>query len=374
MRSRRSRRTAVAGLVLGLGTSLLATAPLTASSAAPPSPAASAAARAEVEPAGGDNPLAGHKLAVYKGGIDMAWPPYANATGERKRLLGKIALRPKAAWFGAWIPNRDIGTRVHDYIANSTRNDDDAVVQMSVFRMVPWEQEACRRLPTDSESASYRTWIDRFAAAVGDTRTAIILQPDGPFALCAPGGSKKPSHLIRYAAKRFSALSRTSVYIDAGAADWPKDDPETAARIRMPAGIEHVRGFALNSTHYVSTASDIRFGTELVQVLANRGVPGKHFVINTSSNGRPFLFGDAPGPDPDNATVCANQQARKCVTLGIPPTTDVARPRWHLSEADRAKATEHVDAYLWFGRPWLYRQAAPFDMKRALSLARTTPY
>jgi hypothetical protein len=33
-----------------------------------------------------------------------------------------------------------------------------------------------------------------------------------------------------------------------------------------------------------------------------------------------------------------------------------------------------VDAYLWFGRPWLYMQADPFDKPRALQLARTTPY
>jgi endoglucanase len=33
-----------------------------------------------------------------------------------------------------------------------------------------------------------------------------------------------------------------------------------------------------------------------------------------------------------------------------------------------------VDGYLWFGRPWLYMQADPFVMTRALQLARTTPY
>ena len=40
----------------------------------------------------------------------------------------------------------------------------------------------------------------------------------------------------------------------------------------------------------------------------------------------------------------------------------------------RAWAEAHVDGYLWFGRPWLSMQADPFVMKRALQLARTTPY
>ena len=36
-------------------------------------------------------------------------------------------------------------------------------------------------------------------------------------------------------------------------------------------------------------------------------------------------------------------------------------------------AAEHVDGYLWFGRPWLHMQADPFELQRALGLARTTP-
>ena len=107
--------------------------------------------------------------------------------------------------------------------------DPEVLVQMAVFRMKPWEHEACDRLPTAAERASYKQWIDRFAAGRSAAQhTAIILQPDGPFALCAPGGSKVPSHLIGYAARTFTALPHTSVYIDAGAADWPSDDPAKA--------------------------------------------------------------------------------------------------------------------------------------------------
>ena len=45
-----------------------------------------------------------------------------------------------------------------------------------------------------------------------------------------------------------------------------------------------------------------------------------------------------------------------------------------LNSHDRRLAARYVDAYLWFGRPWLYNQAAPFVLDRALTLARTTPY
>jgi endoglucanase len=285
-------------------------------------------------------------MGVYKGLGDQAWQPYVASRGTNRTLLAKIALRPKAKWFGGWISNAAIRDKVVDYIANSTGGDPEVLVQMAVFRMVPWEHEACKRLPTRAEQASYKQWVDRFAAGAGDAHVALILHPDGPFALCAPGGSRLPSQLIRYSARKFSALPNTSVYLDGGAADWPKDRPAESARFLLPAGIEYARGFALNSTHYSPTYKEIEFGTRLVAELARRGAPGKQFVVNTSSNGQGFDFGTAVGAHPDNANVCRTKAERHCVTLGIPPTTDVTNPRWGLSASHRAQAAEHVDGYL----------------------------
>ena len=104
-------------------------------------------------------------------------------------------------------------------------------------------------------------------------------------------------------------------------------------------------------------------------------MPGKRFVVNTSSNGNPFEFGRYTGRDPENAFVCASAtDDRTCVTLGIPPTTDVANPAWGLTPETNALAAQYADAYLWFGRPWLYKQADPFVLKRALALVRSWPY
>lgn len=379
-RPRRRHAALVASLSLPLALVVATVGPSSALTSDPASPAHSPTDRAsrlvsmQAAASAAANPLVGRKMGVYKGLADQSWQPYLNSTGTHRKLLAKIALRPKAKWFGAWISNATIKDKVADYIAHSTGGDAEVLVQMSVFRMVPWEHEACKRLPTKAEQTSYKQWVDRFAAGVGDAHVALILQPDGPFALCAPGGSKLPSQLIRYSAKKFSALPNTSVYIDGGAADWPKDRPAESARFLLPAGIEYARGFALNSTHYSPTGREIEFGARLVAELDRRGVPGKHFVINTSSNGRGFDFGTARGSHPDNADVCRTRPERHCVTLGIPPTTDVTNRRWGLSPANRARARHHVDAYLWFGRPWLHMQADPFDMKRALGLARTTPY
>lgn len=334
---------------------------------------------ATVAQASGGNPLAGRPWGVYKGPMELAWGPYASATGANKALLAKIALRPKAAWFGPWFSDDDIAARTHEYIANSQAGNPNALVQMTVFRAVPWEQEACKRLPTAAEQASYKLWTDRMAGAIGSTPTVIILQPDGPFALCAPGHSLIPSSLIAYSARVFSALPHTSVYIEAGAADWPAPGRQggvnAAVQILLPAGIRYARGVALNGTHYSATTAEIVRGAAIVQALAARGIPGKHVVINTSSAGHPFEFGKYRGSDPDNANVCRSaMDTSTCVKLGPPPTADVANRRFKLAPATARLARAYVDAYMWFGRPWLYRQAAPFDMNRALQLARTAMY
>ena len=342
---------------------------------ASPSVASSATSATDAyPPPATDNPLAAHPWGVYHGNADMAWQPYLRSSAAQQALLDKIVQQPKSQWFGKWIANTAIADRIHLYIQNATGGDPNVLVQMAIFRMDPWEQNACAALPTLAQKQSYRQWVRNAAAAIGSSYVSLVLQPDGPFALCAPGGSKVYSHLLRYAAERFSANPNTSVYIDAGAADWNKNDPERALKILLPAGIEYVRGFALGSTHYDATSDEIAYGTSVVDALAARGIVGKHFVVNTAANGRPFKGYTYKGPDFDNARVCQPTTTTDCTTLGIPPTADVANPAWALPPDLNADAAAYCDGYVWVGRPWLYRQASPFVMKRALALARSTPY
>ena len=180
--------------------------------------------------------------------------------------------------------------------------------------------------------------------------------------------------MVGYAVKKFAALAHTAVYIDAGASDWPDKKPERAADILMPASVKLARGFALNATHYTSTGDNIAYGTQVVAELASRGVPGRHFVINTAQNGAPFTWAQKRTDNFDNSPVCRSTTDTRCVTLGIPPTTDVANDRWGLSSTNASRASTYVDGYVWFGRPWLYMQADPFVKSRALQLVRTSPY
>lgn len=338
--------------------------------AAPREPASSRAASG--------NPFTSYAWGTYAGPLDFTWTPYQQAGGKRRAILRYLVEQPKAKWFGHWIPDAVLARKVADYVAGAQQGDRDRLVQFTLFRMVPWEQAACTRLPTASERRSYRRWVGIFAAALGDTPAAVVLQPDGPFAQCAPHGSPVLSDLLAWTTRRLAEQPRTAVYIEAGASDWPSPGQggvERAADLLVADGVADARGFALNGTHYASTADQVRRAAGLADELARRGIPGRRAVINTSGNGHPFDFGDYRGPDPLNAQVCRTpSDPRTCISLGIPPTADVAAPRWGLPDDVARDARRVVDAYVWFGRPWLYRQNEPFVMKRAIPLVTSSPF
>ncbi len=332
-----------------------------------------------------ENPFEAHPWGSYTGPGDHAHPPYTQATGATRDMLGRIALTPKAMWFGAWMPNDQIAGRIAEYIENSQDGDPDALVQMTLFRLDPWYTDSCKRAPTAEQAASYRDWFDRVAATIGDTPTAIVLQPDLTFALCAPDGPEGvATSLVDYSAEVLSELPNTTVYLEAGASDWPhpgQGGVDSVLRYLIPAGIEHADGVALNSTHFAATEDEVRRVADLSQALAARGMPGKTGVINTSSNGNPFEFGTYRGSGEntiaDNARVCTTPTPAPgdtCVQLGIPPTADVDAATWGLDAETRRLARQYVDAYLWFGRPWLFWQNSPYQVERALPLAQNWPY
>jgi endoglucanase len=317
--------------------------------------------------ASGSNPLAGLSWGVYQGPIDGVWPAYASASGADRRLLGQIALQPRAVWDGFWDGNPTATAR--ESVSDSTQGDPDVLTQVAIFRLNPWE--SCSGSWSAAAQAGYRAWIRGYAAGLGSARVALILQPDMPFALCV--SSAVPEQLVSYAASVFDSLPHTTVYIDAGSYAWYQ--PVQIARMLERSGIWHSRGFALNVTQYGSTAQELDWGAQINRALAAAGARDKHFVINTDENGTPYLAGQIPGGGAmSNYTPrCSQPGQRLCQRLGIPPTTDVANRRWGLSGADRRIATAQVDAYLWLGRPWMVN-AGPFSLRSALTLGANGAY
>lgn len=339
--------------------------------------------------AAASSPLAGGPWGVYRGPWDGVYPAYTAAHGADKAELAKVALQPRVIWFASNQSSSRIGPNIRSYVSQVQGGDPDTLVQLALFRIFPDSDgsEAGRDHPLSAaEQAAYKTWMNNAANAIGDARAAVVLEPD--LALLAPPtrrGAEATADpavregLVAWAAKRLSELPRTTVYLDCGDADWLS--VPTCARLLGASGIQYARGFALGATHYSDTGGNISYGAELVDALATEGYPGKHFVIDTADNGRGFTWTywnthqAKLGGDFDNAAPCASSSEVECDTLGLPPTAKTwDQPALGLTSTQNVQAEHLVDGYLWFGRPWLDDQAAPFDLKRTLQVARSTPY
>jgi endoglucanase len=321
------------------------------------------------------NPLAGGPWGIYKGSSDGVWPAYQAAGGTNKTLLKKIALRSRGRWFTSFIPASDVQSKVHAYVnelQQDTQNP-DVLVPLATFRQFP-NHESNKDQPI-SQSA-YKAWYNGVAAGIGNARAVVILEPDLAVILKDAWRPDIREQLVAYAAQKLAALPNTTVYIEAGAADWLT--VAAAARLLKRSGVAHVRGFALNGTHYTTTVSNIKHGRQIVAKLAAMGIPNKHFVIDTADNGHGFTFAQYrqrhPGSDVTNPIVCQTKSQRVCETLGIPPTWKVGLTKWHLPGPAASMARRWVDAYLWYNRPWLDHNAGDFKLDRALPMARTTPF
>ncbi len=323
---------------------------------------------------GAVNPLAAGPWGIYKGSSDGVWPAYQKASGTNKKLLAKIALRSRARWFTSYIPASDMQSKVHSYVTDLQKAQGaNVLVPMAMFRQYP-NHESHKADPISQQA--YKNWYAAAARGIGNARAVVILEPDLAVILKDAWRPDIRERLVAYAARTLAALPNTTVYIEAGAADWLTVNQ--AAKLLKNSGVARVRGFALNGTHYTTTASNISKGKAIQRRLGQLGIPNKHFVIDTADNGHGFTFNQYrsrhPGSDVTNPLVCKTRSQRVCETLGIPPTSDVASSRWHIPAALAAYARNWVDAYLWYNRPWLDHAASPFLLSRALPLARTTPY
>ena len=133
----------------------------------------------------------------------------------------------------------------------------------------------------EAEDRRTMKWYDDFADSVGDARVVIGFEPDSLGTVDCLARDRRQDRLdvLRYGVDRLSQLPNATIYLEAGASDW-EAATRTANQLRY-IGISKVRGFMLNVTHHDWTRYNIQHGLEI-----SRMVGGKHFIINTSYNGR----------------------------------------------------------------------------------------
>jgi endoglucanase len=337
--------------------------------------AIAAEARAAVDPRGAapgsPNPLVGLRWFV-----DTETHPSAvnyrqwrsSRPADAAQVL-KIAREPQFRWFGTW--NRNVFRDLRAYLRLRTRLSPGSVPALTVYRhlrpgnAVP---DSNGRSAHDGRAYSFSRrqyrrwirWIRWFARAVGRRRVVIAYEPDslGSMKYLSRGARRARLRTLRKGISILSKLPRATIYIEGGASDW-RPYTETVRQLRY-VGINRVRGFMLNATHFDWTDANIAHGLKI-----SRALGGKPFVISTHGNGRgPLHYYRVIGGRTRRVNVWCNPPNSG---LGPRPTTSTANAR--------------VDAYLWIGRAGYSGgrcnggpKAGYWWPARGLAMARRAPY
>jgi endoglucanase len=231
-------------------------------------------------------------------------------------LMARIADQPQAIWLGG--PGS-----LAELTLTLAEAESEHRLPTYVLYNIPDRNCGSYSAGGAPSAAAYRSWIRQVASRLGSSPVAVIIEPDAlPGITCWSRTEQATTYsLIHYAASRLAAKPNTTVYLDAGNSAW---QPVRAmvARLRR-AGVGLVRGFALNIANFQTTASSVAYGERI-----SRALGGKHFVIDTSRNGR------GPPPDVSGTDWTCNPPGRG---LGVDPTTHTA--------------SRLVDAYLWVKLP-----------------------
>jgi len=288
-----------------------------------------------VTPRDPQNPLA---LAVAPGaanplaGADFFVDPHSEVANAARRYpaLKMIPTEPGTARFGSFsfghngVPN--IATAVSRYLTRAAVEEPGTVPLLATYRVV---HGLCGHA-SDSRAdvSSYKGFIDGFAKGIGTYRAVLFLEMDSVITMpcLSHHGRAVREAELQYAINTLTAnCPHLVIYLDAGAADALS--PKQAARYLRRSGIAQIQGFFLNATHFDWTSNEIRFG-ERISALTG----GKHFVVNTGTNGR----GPLRPPDivhQGNEVLC-NPPGRG---LGPLPTADTGFP--------------NVDMFAWTTNP-----------------------
>jgi endoglucanase len=249
---------------------------------------------------------------------------------QRYPALKTISSEPGTARFGSFsfghngVPN--IATAVSRYLTRAEVEEPGTVPLLATYRVV---HGLCGHASdTPADVASYKGFIDGFAQGIGSYHAVLFLEMDSIITMgcLSRHGQAVREQELQYAINTLTAdCPHLVIYLDAGAADALS--ARQAARYLRRSGVAKIQGFFLNATHFDWTSNEIRYGEQI-----SRLTGGKHFVVNTGTDGR----GPLRPPDrvhQGNEVLC-NPPGRG---LGPQPTADTGSP--------------NVDMFAWTTNP-----------------------
>lgn len=276
--------------------------------------AIAATAWAEVAAIAAVNPFRGRRLYVNPASPARkqadAWRRSRPADAAR---MQRMAEQPQAIWLGEW--GGDIRRVTESHMAQVRR---DGALPVFVAYNIPYRDCGLHSRGGARTADDYRRWILGIARGLDNRASVVILEPDALAASsCLPARLRDERYVLLREAADVLTKAGAAVYIDAGHPAW--HPPAEIARRLTSAGIARAEGFALNVSNFHPTSTNVAYGDRV-----SRLVGGKHYVIDTSRNGRGGTANREWCNPPNQA-------------LGRAPTTATGLPL--------------VDAFLWIKTP-----------------------
>jgi endoglucanase len=285
------------------------------------------------------DPAAPNPLVATKWFVDRMEPAYTQWVRWKRQgkagdaeTIWRLAREPRFRWFGRFT-RPHMQKKVRGFLDRVQCDQPGAVPLMVVMRHQGRSCAGGYLAGGRAEDRRTMKWYEQFAEAIGDERVVIAFEPDSLGTLDCLAAHRRDDRLrmMRHGVDVLSKLPNATIYLEAGASDW-EPARRTAKQLRA-IGIHKVRGFMLNVTHHDWTRNNIRHGLQI-----SRLVGGKHFIVNTSYNGR--------GPLHYRRWINRAKHMWRRVNvwchpglrgLGPAPTTATSHPK--------------VDAYMYINRP-----------------------
>ena len=213
-------------------------------------------------PASGEAPTDKRIFVDTRGSAAQAAARLEGQAGRDALLLSRIASAP---WLTDGTPET-VQAKVRDIVDRAARNGQ---VPVLVAYNIPFRDCALYSAGGAADGEAYLSWIQGFAAGVGEREAIVILEPDGlgivPWNTtlagvvepCRPEGQGPAASDARYDQLRgavavLAALPRVRLYLDGTGSSWLAPG-EIASRL-IKADVARTTGFFLNVSNFESDA------------------------------------------------------------------------------------------------------------------------
>ncbi|SFD40285.1 glycoside hydrolase family 6 protein [Streptomyces aidingensis] len=206
----------------------------------------------------------------------------ANPSDSRRPLISQvIGDRPQGIWFANYEPS----TVTQDVQAITGPAASAGQTPVLVAYMLPNRDCGGASAGGAPSFSAYDSWMDGFAAGLGDDPVVVILEPDSLALISCLGSQEladRNSSLSRAGRVIHQANPQAKVYYDAGHSAW-NPAGTMADRLRAAGAAQNGDGIYSNVSNYRSTADEISFAKAVLNQL---GGTAQGAVIDTSRNGR----------------------------------------------------------------------------------------